>query len=122
MIKVIMENINEANVDYISKLITKCIECSNCKKLEDDLNGLDLSEYDNKMNKDELLSINLIIDYIYDFINNNSEINYNNKIVIFEFGKIISDIIENFIYLMFKKDNVSQKLLKLFYFFVTCKS
>ena len=122
MIKVIMENINEANVDYISKLITKCIECSNCKKLEDDLNGLDLSEYDNKMNKDELLSINLIIDYIYDFINNNSEINYNNKIVIFEFGKIISDIIENFIYLMFKKDNISQKLLKLFYFFVTCKS
>ena len=61
MIKVIIENINEANMDYISKLITKCIECSNCKKLEDDLNGLDLSEYDNKMNKDELLSINLII-------------------------------------------------------------
>ena len=122
MINIMLENINEANIDYISKLISKCIEYSNCKKLEDDLNGLDLSEYDNRMNKDELLSINLIIEYIYNFINNNSNINYNNKIIFFELGKIISDIIENFIYLMFKKDNISQKLLNLFYFFVSSKS
>ena len=108
MIKVLLENSNKSNIDSIYNLISKCIEYSKCKKLEDDLSGLDLSEYNNKMNKDELNSINLIIEYIYFYINNNT----NDRDMIFGFGKILGDILENYIYLMFKKDNISQKLLK----------
>ena len=121
MIKILLENTNKSNIDSIAKLISKCIDYSKCKKLEDDLCGLDLNEYDNKMNKDELSSINLIIEYIYIYINNNNN-NKDNKEMIFEFGKIISDIIENYIYLMFKKDDTSQKLLQLFFFFTCNKS
>ena len=117
MIKVLLENSNKSNIDSIYNLISKCIEYSKCKKLEDDLSGLDLSEYNNKMNKDELNSINLIIEYIYFYINNNT----NDRDMIFGFGKILGDILENYIYLMFKKDNISQKLLKLFFFFITNK-
>ena len=124
MIKILLENTNKSNIDSIAKLISKCIEYSKCKKLEDDLCGLDLSEYDNKMNKDELSSLNLIIEYIYIYINNNNvnDNNKDNKEMIFELGKIISDIIENYAYLLFKKDEISQKLLKLFFFFVCNKS
>ena len=124
MIKILLENTNKSNIDSIAKLISKCIEYSKYKKLEDDLCGLDLSEYDNKMNKDELSSLNLIIEYIYIYINNNNvnDNNKDNKEMIFELGKIISDIIENYAYLLFKKDEISQKLLKLFFFFVCNKS
>ena len=124
MIKILLENTNKSNIDSFAKLISKCIEYSKCKKLEDDLCGLDLSEYDNKMNKDELSNLNLIIEYIYIYINNNNvnDNNKDNKEMSFELGKIISDIIENYVYLLFKKDETSQKLLKLFFFFVCNKS
>ena len=118
MVKILLENSNKSNIDSIHNLIAKCIEYSKCKKLEDDLSGLDLSEYDNKMNKEELLSINLIIEYIYFYINNN---NINDNDMIFGFGKILGDINENYIYLMFKKDSISQKLLTLFFFFISNK-
>ena len=118
MIKIILENINKSNIDSISKLISKCIEYSKCKKLEDECCGLDLSEYDKKMNKDELLSITLIIEYIFLYINNNK----NDKDIIFGLGKILSEIIENYIYMLFKKDSISQKLLNLFFYFITNKS
>ena len=117
MVKILLENSNKSNIDSIYDLISKCIEYSKCKKLEDDLSGLDLSEYDNKMNKEELISINLIIEYIYFYINNNKD----DKDMIFGFGKILGDIVENFIYLMFKKDSFSQKLLTLFFFFISNK-
>ena len=120
MIKLLLENSDKSNIDSISKLISKCIEYSNCRKLEDDLNDSDLIEYDNNMNKDELSSIILIIEYIYLYINNN-EINNNDRDMIFGLGKILGDIIENYIYLMFKKDNLSQKLLTLFFFFISNK-
>ena len=123
MIKTILENINSTNIEAIetlTKLITKCIEYSKGKKLEDELSGLDLSEYDKKMNKDELISLTLIIEYIYNYINNNNN-NYD-KDIIFGFGTILSEIIENYIYLLFKKDTLSQKLLNLFFFYITNKS
>ena len=118
MIKVIFDNINKSNIDSISKLITRCISYSKCKKLEDDLSGSDLSEYDKKMNKDELLSLTLIIEYISLYVNNNS---YDND-VLFGLGIILSEIIENYVYLLFIKDIISQKLLKLFFFFISNKS
>ena len=76
MVKIILENTNKSNIDSTSKLVSKCIEYSKCKKMEDDFGGLDLSEYDKKMNKEESLSLNIIIEYIYLYINNN-----NNKII-----------------------------------------
>ena len=120
MIKTILENINISNIDSFTKLITKCIEFSKGKKLEDELSGLDLSEYDKRMNKDESMSLNLIIEYIYLYVRNNTN-NYD-KEVLFGFGSILSEIIENYIYLLFKKDTISQKLLNLFFFFITNKS
>ena len=48
MIKILFENANKSNIDSLSKLISKCIDYSNCKKLEDDLCGLDLDEYEKK--------------------------------------------------------------------------
>ena len=119
MIKVIFDNINKSNIDSISKLITRCISYSKCKKLEDDFGGFDLSEYDKKMNKDELLSLTLIIEYISLYVNNNN--NYDND-VLFGLGIILCEIIENYVYLLFKKDIISQKLLKLFFFFISNKS
>ena len=122
MIKILFENANKSNIDSLSKLISKCIDYSNCKKLEDDLCGLDLDEYEKKMNKDELISINLIIESIYICINNcNNKNEDEEKDMIFGFGKILAEIIENYIYLMFKKDNISQKLLNLFFFFICNK-
>ena len=123
MIKIILENINISNIDSISKLISKCIDYSNSKKLEDDLCGLDLIEYDNKMDKNELSSINLIIEYIYIYINNIfDKKNNDNRDIIFGLAKFLGDITENYIYLMFKKDDISQKLLTLFFFFISNKS
>ena len=124
MIKTIMDNINVSNIDSFTKLITKCIEFSKCRKLEDELGGLDLYEYDKKMNKEESISLNMIIEYIYLYINNNKENNNKSydKDVLFGFGTILSEIIENYIYFLFKKDENSQKLLNLFYFFISNKS
>jgi len=119
MIKIILENTNKSNIDSTSKLVSKCIEYSKCKKMEDEFGGLDLSEYDKKMNKEESLSLNIIIEYIYLYINNS---NNNDKDIIFGLGKILSEIIENYIFLLFKKDANSQKLLSLFYYFISNKS
>ena len=119
MVKIILENTNKSNIDSTSKLVSKCIEYSKCKKMEDDFGGLDLSEYDKKMNKEESLSLNIIIEYIYLYINNN---NNKDKDIIFGLGKILSEIIENYIFLLFKKDANSQKLLNLFYYFISNKS
>ncbi len=120
IIKIIFENSNRSNIDSLANLISKCIDYSKCKNLEDELCGLDLSEYDKKMNLDELSSINFIIEYIYIYINN-IENNYD-KDMIFGFGRILGDIINNYIYLMFKKDSISQKLLALFFYFISSKS
>ena len=122
MIKIILENTNKSNIDSTSKLVSKCIEYSKCKKMEDEFGGLDLSEYDKKMNKEESLSLNIIIEYIYLYINNNNSNNSNDKDIVFGLGKILSEIIENYIYLLFKKDSISQKLLNLFYYFISNKS
>ena len=124
MVKTILDNINISNIDSFTKLITKCIEYSKCKKLEDELGGLDLFEYDKKMNKDELISLNMIIEYIYFYINNNKNNNNNSydRDILFGFGTILSEIIENYIYFLFKKDENSQKLLNLFFYFINHKS
>ena len=119
MIKIILDNINISNIDSFSKLIIKCIEYSKSKKLEDEISGFDLSKYDEKMNKEELLSLTLIIEYISLYIKNNTTYD---KDILFGFGTILSEIIDNYIYLLFKKDILSQKLFSLFFFFITNKS
>ena len=119
MIKIILENISISNIDSFSKLIIKCIEYSKSKKIEDQYYGLNLSEYDEKMNKDELLSLTLIIEYISLYIKNNT---IYDKDILFGFGTILSEIIDNYVYLLFKKDILSQKLFYLFFFFISNKS
>ena len=119
MIKIILDNINNTNISSISKLISKCISYSNCKKLEDIYIGLDLSEYDKNMNKEELLSITLIIEYISSYFNKKNNIDCE---ILFGFGLILSEIIENYVYLLFKKDTISQNLLKLLFYFISNKS
>ena len=119
MIKIILTNINGNNIDSFTKLITKCIEYSKSKKLEDEIGGMDFSEYDKMMNKEELLSITYIIEYISLYISNNNKLD---KDIIFGLGTILSEILENYIYLLFKKDILSQKLLNLFFFFITNES
>ena len=119
MIKIILTNINLNNIDSFTKLMVKCIEYSDCKKLEDSVGGLDFSQYDKKMNKEELLSITYIIEYIDLYINSNKKVD---KDIIFGLGTILSELIENYVYLLFKKDVLSQKFLKLFFIFITNQS
>ena len=121
LLKIILENLNISNIDSISQLFEKCIGNSKYKKLEDELGSVPLDKYHEKMDKTELSSITLIIEYIYNYVNNNNNNKYE-KDLLFGLGKAFSDITENFIYLIFMKDSLSQKMLKLFYFFISNKS
>ena len=117
LIKNILNDINTTNIDSLSKLLCESINCSKSKKIDED-SDLDINEYDDKINKDELNSFSCIIDIIISYFqtHNNSD-----EDVIFGLGQIFSSITENFVYLLFKKDTLSQKILNLFFFFISHK-
>ena len=118
LIKIILKDISTANIDSLSLLLCECIKNSQCKKIEDDCSDMEIMEYDTKMNKDELESISIIIDEIISYVqaHDNSE-----EDIIFGFGQIFSNITENFVYLFFKKDILSQKIFNLFFYFISHK-
>ena len=117
LIKNILNDINTINIDSLSKLLCESINCSKSKKIDED-SDLDINEYDDKINKDELNSFSCIIDIMISYFqtHNNSD-----EDVIFGLGQIFSSITENFVYLLFKKDTLSQKILNLFFFFISHK-
>ena len=91
---------------------------SKCKKPEDN-NDLDISEYDKKITKEELESFNYIIDIIISYLQNNG--NNLNEDIAFGLGQILSSFTENFVYMIFKKDSMSQKIFNLFFYFICHK-
>ena len=122
MIELILKNINKSNIDNISELLSECIKSSNDKKedkeFEEILSQLQDNDYINK--NLHFLSIKIIIDFLYQFNSNNNE----NIDIDIKFGlsKISSSITENYIYLLFLKNEISQQLFYIFYFFITNKS
>ena len=119
LIKVVLKDINLSNIDSLTKLFVESINCSKSKKLEDEYNDIDITEYDFKIPKDELISFNYIIDIIITYLqahNNNLD-----EDIVFGLGQILSSFTENFVYMFFKKDLMSQKLFNLFFFFICHK-
>ena len=118
LIKVILNNINISNIDSLSSLLSESINKSKSIKLEDEYNDLDITNYDSKVDKDEILSFSYIIEIIISYVqtHNNPE-----EDIIFGLGKVFSSITENYIYFFFKKDLLSQKIFNLFFFFVSHK-
>ena len=117
LIKNILNDINPANIDSLSKLLSESINNSKSKKLDED-SDLNINEYDEKINKDELISFSYIIDLIITYVQSHN--NYDED-VIFGLGQIFSSITENFVYMFFKKDILSQKIFNLFFFFISHK-
>ena len=118
MIQVVLSDINLSNIDSLTKLFTESIKYSKCKKPEDN-NDLDISEYDTKITKEELESFNYIIDIIISYLQNNG--NNLNEDIAFGLGQILSSFTENFVYMIFKKDSMSQKIFNLFFYFICHK-
>lgn len=118
LILIVLNDINISNLDSISKLLTESINSSNSKKLDDEYNDLDINEYYNKINKDELKSLELIIEKIISFVQTHDN---PDEEIIFGLGQIFNSITENFIFIFFKKDLFSQKILNLFFFFISHK-
>ena len=117
LIKIILNDININNIDSLSELLSESIRCSNSRKLEVN-SDLNINEYDEIINKDELISFSYIIDIIISYVQNH---NNPEEDIIFGFGKIFSGITENFVFLFFKKDILSQKIFNLFFFFISHK-
>ena len=117
LIKIILNDINISNIDSLSQLLCESINSSECRKMEEN-NDLNINEYNNKINKDELESFSCIIDIIISYVQNHTN---PDEDIIFELGKIFSSITENFVYLFFKKDILSQKIFNLFFFFICNK-
>ena len=119
LVKVILSDINLSNIDSLIKLFRESINYSKSKKLEDEYNDLDISEYDSKISKDELISFSYIIDIIINYVQN-----HNNNIdedIAFGLGQIFSSFTENYVYMFFKKDSLSQKIFNLFLYFISHK-
>ena len=119
LIKVVLKDINLSNIDSLTKLFVESINSSKSKKLEDQNSDIDISEYDSKLSKDELNSFTYIIDIIIAYLeahNNNLD-----EDIVFGLGQILSSFTENFVYMFFKKDLMSQKLFNLFFFFICHK-
>ena len=119
LVKVVLTNINVSNIDSLTKLFCESFNCSKSKKLEDEYNDLDISEFDNKISKDELTSFNYIIDIIITYVQNHN--NNLDEDIAFGLGQIFSSFTENFVYMFFKKDSLSQKIFNLFFFFISHK-
>ena len=122
MIELILKNINKSNIDNISELLSECIKSSNDKKEEKEFEEILIQLEDNDYISKNLhfLSIKIIIDFLNQYISNNNE----NIDIDIKFGlsKISSSLLENYIYLLFIKNDISQKLFYIFYFFITNKS
>ena len=118
MIKVVLSDINLSNIDSLTKLFTESIKYSKCKKPEDN-NDLDISEYDKKITEEELTSFNYIIDIIIGYLQNHG--NNLDEDIAFGLGQILSTFTENFVYMIFKKDAMSQKIFNLFFYFICHK-
>ena len=119
LVKVILSDINLSNIDSLIKLFRESINYSKSKKIEDEYNDLDISEYDSKISKDELISFSYIIDIIINYVQN-----HNNNIdedIAFGLGQIFSSFTENYVYMFFKKDSLSQKIFNLFLYFISHK-
>ena len=112
LINVVLSDINTSNIDSLTKLFTESINCSKSKKLEDEYNDIDITEFDSKITKDELTSFSYIIDIIINYVQNHS--NNLNEDIIFGLGQIFSSFTENFVYMFFKKDSMSQKIFTVF--------
>ena len=119
LIKIVLTDINASNIDSLTKLFYESFNCSKSKKLEDENSDLDISEFDNKISKDELISINYIIDIIIKYVQNHN--NNLDEDIAFGLGQIFSSFTENFVYMFFKKDSLSQKIFNLFFFFISHK-
>ena len=117
LIKIVLNDININNIDSLSELICESIKCSNSRKLEE-TSDLNINEYDEIINKDELISFSYIIDIIIYYVQKH---NNPDEDIIFGFAKIFSSVTENFVYLFFKKDILSQKIFNLFFFFISHK-
>lgn len=117
LIEIILKDINLLNIDSLSKLLCESINSSKSKKL-DECSDIDISEYDNIINKDELKSFSYIIDIIISYFQKNNNIDED---IIFGLGQIVSSITENFVYIFFKKDILSEKIFNLFFFFISHK-
>ena len=122
MIELILKNINKSNINNISELLSECIKSSNDKKEEKEFEEILIQLEDNDYISKNLhfLSIKIIIDFLNEYISNNNE----NIDIDIKFGlsKISSSLLENYIYLLFIKNDISQKLFYIFYFFITNKS
>ena len=118
MIKIVLNNINLSNIDSLTKLFCESINSSKSKKLEDEYNDIDISEYDSKISQDELTSFTYIIDIIISYIKNHNNIEED---ITFGLGQIFSTFTENFVFMFFKKDIISQKIFNLFFYFISHK-
>lgn len=116
MTKMLIDNIDEENVDNISELFMKMLEFAKSAKIEDNVEG-SIEEYLNKVNKDEMTSVEYIIEVIVKYLSNNKI----DDDILNGLSKIFSSISENFIFLFFAKNDLSKKLLELFYFFISYK-
>ena len=84
LIKIILEDMNSSNIDSLSELLCESINSSKSRKIEEN-SDLNINEYDNKIDKDELISFNYIIDILINYLQNNT--NNIDEDIIFGLGK-----------------------------------
>ena len=119
MTKTILKNINKSNIDLISELFCESLNCAISAKLENNFNDLDINDFISKTNIDEMMSLSYLIEKIINYIQNNN--NNIDEDIIDGLAKIFASISENFIFYFFIKNDNSQKLLELFYYFISNK-
>ena len=119
MTKTILKNINKSNIDLISNLFCESLNCAISAKLESNFSDIDISEFYSKTNNDEIISLSYLIDTIVDYIQNNN--NNIDEDIINGLAKIFASISENFVFTFFTKNEKSQKLLQLFFYFIANK-
>ncbi len=121
--KKIITNINLENVEKISELLFETISNSQSKKIYsecyfEEKNDI-FNEIEKKINNKEIESIINITNMIETAINNYKNIQDSDDKLLIGIANIFSSISENYLYLFFLKNEISQKLLNLFLFFIT---
>ena len=121
--KKIITNINLENVEKISELLFETISNSQSKKIYSecyfDEKGEFFNEIEKKINSNEIESVVNITNMIETAINNYKNVKDSEDKLLMGIANIFSSISENYLYLFFLKNEISQKLLNLFLFFIT---
>ena len=125
-----IKQINEDNIEKISELLCESISNSKFAKIysyfpnyeEDEEHNDIFKKIFDRINPVEINSLNNIITIIGNFIaniNNNTNNINKNDILLTGIANIFASISENFVYLFFIKNELSQKLLEMLFYFIT---